>query len=60
MLLDRLKDGGFVFGVIGVLSGLFCVLYAQYRPEKITFITPKQYMGLGIIMMCFGALLLFL
>ena len=60
MLFDRLKDGGFVFGVIGVLSGLFCVFYAQYRPEKIMFITPKQYMGLGIIMMCFGALLLFL
>ena len=39
---------------------VFCVLYAQYRPSKIMFITPRQYMGLGIIMMCLGALLLFL
>jgi hypothetical protein len=60
MLLDRLKDGGFVFGVIGILSGLFCVLYAQYRPDKIIFISPKQYMRLGIVLMSLGALLLFL
>jgi len=56
MLLEPLKDSGFVFGVVGVLSGLFCVLYAQYRPDKIMFIIPKQYMRLGIIMMCLGAL----
>jgi hypothetical protein len=60
MMVQPLKDSGFVFGVVGVISGLFCVLYAQYRPDKIMFITPKQYMGLGIIMICLGALLLFL
>jgi len=59
-MLQPLKDDGFVFGVVGVISGLFCVLYAQYRPDKIMFITPKQYTRLGIIMMCLGALLLFL
>jgi len=60
MMVQSLKDSGFVFGIVGVLSGLFCVLYAQYRPDKIMFITPKQYMRLGIVMMFLGALLLFL